>query len=145
MRAVIGIYAGQEDNVFCRRSDPVHRHLTESGGKVLRTSDIAVLGDGSIHGVIKPTDRLTGAIHVYGGDFANQPRSQWVLVGRSSDRTTSMKRVSSSPTPTPRRGPPPADGAARVVSIDLIPSIHTAQAFVVTVQRTSRCTGRTNR
>ena len=24
-----------------------------------------------------PKDRLTGAIHVYGGDFVHQPRSQW--------------------------------------------------------------------
>ena len=28
-------------------------------------------------GSTNPRDRLTGAIHVYGGDFANQPRSQW--------------------------------------------------------------------
>ena len=56
---------------------PGSRTLTESGGKVLTTSDVAVLGDDTIHGVTNPRDRLTGAIHVYGGDFANQPRSQW--------------------------------------------------------------------
>ena len=27
--------------------------------------------------VANPTRQLTGAIHVYGGDFVNQPRSQW--------------------------------------------------------------------
>ena len=30
-----------------------------------------------IHSVSNPLDRLTAAIHVYGGDFVNQPRSQW--------------------------------------------------------------------
>jgi predicted metal-dependent enzyme (double-stranded beta helix superfamily) len=77
MWAVIGIYAGQEDNVFYRRSGPERRTITESGGKVLTTGDVAVLGDDTIHGVTNPRDRLTGAIHVYGGDFATQPRSQW--------------------------------------------------------------------
>jgi predicted metal-dependent enzyme (double-stranded beta helix superfamily) len=77
MWAVIGIYAGQEDNAFYRRSGPGLRTLTESGGKVLITGDVAVLGDDTIHGVTNPRDRLTGAIHVYGGDFANQRRSQW--------------------------------------------------------------------
>jgi predicted metal-dependent enzyme (double-stranded beta helix superfamily) len=77
MWAVIGIYSGQEDNVFYRRSGPERRTITESGGKVLTTGDVAVLGDDTIHGVTNPRDRLTGAIHVYGGDFANQPRSRW--------------------------------------------------------------------
>jgi len=27
--------------------------------------------------VNNPLERFTGAIHVYGGDFVNQPRSQW--------------------------------------------------------------------
>jgi predicted metal-dependent enzyme (double-stranded beta helix superfamily) len=36
-----------------------------------------VLGDDAIHAVANPTDRLTGAIHVYGGDFVNEPRRQW--------------------------------------------------------------------
>ncbi len=36
-----------------------------------------MLGDDTIHGVTNPLDRLTAAIHVYGGDFVNQPRSQW--------------------------------------------------------------------
>lgn len=31
----------------------------------------------TIHAVTNPVDGLTGAIHVYGGDFVNQPRSQW--------------------------------------------------------------------
>jgi predicted metal-dependent enzyme (double-stranded beta helix superfamily) len=88
MWAVIGIYAGQEDNVFYRRSGPDGRTITECGGKVLTTGEVAVLGDDTIHGVTNPRDRLTGAIHVYGGDFANQPRSRWgpgALVERPYD------------------------------------------------------------
>jgi predicted metal-dependent enzyme (double-stranded beta helix superfamily) len=77
MWAVIGIYEGQEDNAFYRRTAPRAPTLTESGGKQLRTGDVVVLGDDTIHGVTNPLDRLTAAIHVYGGDFVNQPRSQW--------------------------------------------------------------------
>jgi predicted metal-dependent enzyme (double-stranded beta helix superfamily) len=74
MWAVIGIYAGQEDNTFYRRDG---KGLIESGGKRLETKDVAVLGDDTIHQVANPWPKLTGAIHVYGGDFVNEPRSQW--------------------------------------------------------------------
>ena len=30
-----------------------------------------------IHSVTNPLRRLTGAIHVYGGDFFGTPRSEW--------------------------------------------------------------------
>jgi predicted metal-dependent enzyme (double-stranded beta helix superfamily) len=74
MWAVIGIYGGQEDNTFYRRDG---RTVVERGGKALTEKDVLVLGDDVIHAVANPLDRLTGAIHVYGGDFVNQPRSQW--------------------------------------------------------------------
>jgi predicted metal-dependent enzyme (double-stranded beta helix superfamily) len=77
MWAAIGIYAGREDNTFYRRPEPQSRTLTESGGKTLTQSDVIVLGDDTIHAVANPETKLTGAIHVYGGDFVNQPRSQW--------------------------------------------------------------------
>jgi predicted metal-dependent enzyme (double-stranded beta helix superfamily) len=77
MWAAIGIYAGQEDNTFYRREGPGSRFLTESGGKSLAVGDVLLLGDDAIHAVENPVARLTGAIHVYGGDFVNQPRSQW--------------------------------------------------------------------
>jgi predicted metal-dependent enzyme (double-stranded beta helix superfamily) len=76
MWALIGIYAGQEDNAFYRRT-PGQPTLAESGGKSLTTGDTVTLGDDTIHGVTNPRRSLTGAIHVYGGDFVNQPRSQW--------------------------------------------------------------------
>jgi len=77
MWAAIAIYAGQEDNAFYRRSGPSERTLTESGGRRLAVGDTVVLGDDTIHGVTNPLGRLTAAIHVYGGDFIKQPRSQW--------------------------------------------------------------------
>jgi predicted metal-dependent enzyme (double-stranded beta helix superfamily) len=77
MWAAIGIYVGQEDNTFYRRDPDDRRSLIESGGKELRERDVVVLGDDTIHAVTNPIDRLTGAIHVYGGDFVNEPRSQW--------------------------------------------------------------------
>jgi predicted metal-dependent enzyme (double-stranded beta helix superfamily) len=77
MWAAIGIYAGKEDNTFYRRAEAGSRFLAESGGKTLDVGDVLLLGDDAIHAVENPVAKLTGAIHVYGGDFVNQPRSQW--------------------------------------------------------------------
>ena len=77
MWAAIGIYAGQEDNEFFRRAADDRRTLTGSGGKRLEVGDVALLGEATIHAVTNPLPRLTAAIHVYGGDFVNEPRSQW--------------------------------------------------------------------
>jgi predicted metal-dependent enzyme (double-stranded beta helix superfamily) len=77
MWATIGIYTGQEDNTFYRRTVNDPRALVESGGKELRVGDVVTLGDKTIHAVANPVKVLTGAIHVYGGDFVNEPRSQW--------------------------------------------------------------------
>jgi predicted metal-dependent enzyme (double-stranded beta helix superfamily) len=35
------------------------------------------LGAEVIHSVTNPVRRLTGALHVYGGDFFATPRSEW--------------------------------------------------------------------
>ena len=74
MWAVIGLYGGAEDNVFYRRTAP---GLVEAGGKRLEGSDAILLGETVIHSVQNPRDQLTGAIHVYGGDFFGVPRSEW--------------------------------------------------------------------
>lgn len=75
--AAIGIYTGQEDNEFFRRSGPGEPTIVESGGKSLGTGDVIVLGDDTIHAVSNPLDQLTAAIHIYGGEFMTRPRSQW--------------------------------------------------------------------
>lgn len=74
MWATIGIYTAGEDNTFYRRQQGT---ITESGGKELRPGDVCLLGDDTIHSVTNPTDKWAGAIHVYGGDFFETPRSEW--------------------------------------------------------------------
>lgn len=74
MWAAIGIYGGVEDNEFFRREGD---GLVESGGKSVREREVLLLGDDVIHAVSNHTERFTGAIHVYGGDFFAQPRSEW--------------------------------------------------------------------
>ncbi len=92
MWAAIGIYAGQEDNTFYRRTSPSGSPLVASGGKELTTGEVLVLGDEAIHAVANPKAGLTGAIHVYGGDFVNQRRSQWGP-GRLEERPFNMGDV----------------------------------------------------
>jgi predicted metal-dependent enzyme (double-stranded beta helix superfamily) len=77
MWASIAIYAGREDNEFFRRPAGGAAGLVESGRKRLDVGDVTLLGDDTIHAVTNPKDVATAAIHVYGGDFFNQPRSQW--------------------------------------------------------------------
>lgn len=77
MWAIIGIYTGREDNIFWRRikQDPVR--VEAAGAKTLMSGDVTPLGKDVIHSVTNPLGRLTGAIHVYGGDFFAEPRSEW--------------------------------------------------------------------
>jgi len=78
MWAVIGIYAGREDNIFWRRlpGDDGGR-IEAAGAKSLGERDVEPLGRDIIHTVTNPLPRLTGAIHVYGGDFFATSRSEW--------------------------------------------------------------------
>ena len=78
MWAVIGVYTGREDNVFWRRvEDGEGGRVEAAGAKALGRKDVAAMGPGIIHSVTNPIPRLTGAIHVYGGDFFTTPRSEW--------------------------------------------------------------------
>jgi predicted metal-dependent enzyme (double-stranded beta helix superfamily) len=74
MWAAIGIYGGQEDNTFFRRSP---EGVVRSGATELRERDVALLGESTIHAVVNPRREHTGAIHIYGGDFFTQPRSEF--------------------------------------------------------------------
>ena len=78
MWAVIGIYTGREDNIFWRRpaGNPAGR-IEAAGAKALSEREAVPLGPDIIHSVINPIGRLTGAIHVYGGDFFAATHSQW--------------------------------------------------------------------
>ena len=74
MWAVIGIYGGAEDNEFFGRTAD---GLRSTGGASIAERDVLLLGDDTIHAVTNPRPTLTGAIHVYGGDFFTTPRSEW--------------------------------------------------------------------
>jgi len=92
MWAVIGIYTGREDNIFWRRLPDGSRRVEAAGAKSLCVGDAAPLGHDIIHSVTNPIPRLTGAIHVYGGDFFAAERSEWdsetLLEGRyDAERT----------------------------------------------------------
>jgi predicted metal-dependent enzyme (double-stranded beta helix superfamily) len=78
MWAVIGIYTGREDNIFWRRLPTNRKKIEAAGAKSLCERDAEPLGDNIIHSVTNPIPRLTGAIHVYGGDFFDSARrSEW--------------------------------------------------------------------
>lgn len=78
MWAVIGLYTGREDNIFWRRLPPDARWPIEAAGaRSLMPGDACPLGREIIHSVTNPVSRLTGALHVYGGDFLEQARSEW--------------------------------------------------------------------
>jgi predicted metal-dependent enzyme (double-stranded beta helix superfamily) len=78
MWAVIGIYTGREDNIFWRRlPGEAGGRIEAAGAKSLGERDVEPLGRDIIHTVTNPLPRLTGAIHVYGGDFFAASRSEW--------------------------------------------------------------------
>jgi len=78
MWAIIGIYTGREDNIFWRRvAGSPGGKLEAAGARALCEKDAEPLGRDIIHSVTNPIARLTGAIHVYGGDFFAVPRSEW--------------------------------------------------------------------
>jgi predicted metal-dependent enzyme (double-stranded beta helix superfamily) len=93
MWAVIGIYTGREDNIFWRRvAGDRSGRLEAAGAKALAERDAEPLGRNIIHSVTNPIPRLTGAIHVYGGDFFATPRSEWDP-GSLEERAWSIERA----------------------------------------------------
>jgi predicted metal-dependent enzyme (double-stranded beta helix superfamily) len=78
MWAIIGIYAGREDNIFWRRIKDGHGGKIEAAGaRALSEGECCTLGPDIIHSVTNPIPRFTGALHIYGGDFFAQERSEW--------------------------------------------------------------------
>ena len=75
MWASIGIYTGREDNIIWER-----RGSAVAAGRATSLSEKEVfpLPADAIHSVTNPIRRLTGAIHIYGGDFfKTDGRSEW--------------------------------------------------------------------
>ena len=78
LTAVIGMYGGREDNMFWRRvPNKTQFQIEAAGGLALATGDVALLGRDVIHSVINPLGKISGAIHVYDGDFFAVERSMW--------------------------------------------------------------------
>jgi predicted metal-dependent enzyme (double-stranded beta helix superfamily) len=74
MWAAIGMYGGQEDNAFFRRSSD---GIEPASGRDLLAGDVLVLGDEAIHSVANTRREFAVALHVYGGDFFSGDRSEW--------------------------------------------------------------------
>jgi predicted metal-dependent enzyme (double-stranded beta helix superfamily) len=78
MWAIIGLYTGREDNIFWRRMPGAEeRQIEAAAARSLCAGDVDVLGRDIIHSVLNPIDRLTGAIHIYGGDLVAAERREW--------------------------------------------------------------------
>ena len=78
MWGVIGVYSGREDNILWRRlPDEADGKIEAAGARELCEGDALALGPEVIHSVVNPLSRVTGAIHVYGGDFFGVARSEW--------------------------------------------------------------------
>jgi len=76
--AAIGVYGGREDNILWRRLPAdSSRGIEAAGAKSLSTRDALAFGPDLIHSVVNPSVKVTGAIHVYGGDFFAIDRSEW--------------------------------------------------------------------
>jgi predicted metal-dependent enzyme (double-stranded beta helix superfamily) len=75
---VIGMYGGGEDNMFWRRvPNPARYQIEAAGGAAFGTGDVTILGRDVIHSVVNPLAKISGAIHVYDGDFLAIQRSMW--------------------------------------------------------------------
>lgn len=74
MWAVVGAYCGREENTFFRCDPP---GLIPCGTKVLAAKETMALDAAVIHAVANPFDRMTAALHVYGGDLIGAARSEW--------------------------------------------------------------------
>ena len=78
MWAMIGIYTGREDNILWKRlHHSTDGRIEAAAAKALSERETLPLGKDIIHSVANPLHRLTGAIHIYGGDFFAVPRSEW--------------------------------------------------------------------
>src|SRR5580765_5375531 len=67
--------------------------------RALTVGDAEPLGHNIIHSVTNPIPRLTGAVHVYGGDFFTAERSEWdaeTLVEGRYDAERVMRRFEES-------------------------------------------------
>ena len=91
MWAVIGIYEGQENNTFYRRSgkglEEINRHEIHAGEAIL-------LGPEVIHAIENPFGSSTLGLHVYGGDPSRPSGACGTRAPERNFRTTSRSSSS---------------------------------------------------
>jgi predicted metal-dependent enzyme (double-stranded beta helix superfamily) len=73
MWCLIGIYTGREDNIFWQRREA---GLQARQATAVVPGDVVALACDVIHSVTNPTEKLTGAIHIYGGERFYQWRKR---------------------------------------------------------------------
>jgi hypothetical protein len=74
--AVIGVMHGSEENEFFRRS--AHTIEPSGTGRVVAEGEVLMTGDETIHSMKDPsTDRLSSALHVYGGNLVAAEKTMW--------------------------------------------------------------------
>ncbi len=74
MWATIGIYSGREDNIVWNR---IGSRVEACSAASLSEKEVFSLPHDVVHSVTNPIERMTGALHIYGGDFFATPRSEW--------------------------------------------------------------------
>jgi predicted metal-dependent enzyme (double-stranded beta helix superfamily) len=74
MWSLIGIYTGREDNIFWQRREG---GVSAVNASAISAGSVVALPRDVIHSVTNPIEKLTGAIHIYGGDFFAVARSEW--------------------------------------------------------------------
>ena len=74
MWASIGIYTGREDNLLWERENG---RIHAVRGASISAREVFNLDEDAVHSVVNPIEKLTAAIHVYGGDFFAPGRSEW--------------------------------------------------------------------
>ena len=74
MWATIGLYAGRENNILWNRAGD---SIEAVDAKSITKGDVCSFEPDVIHSVHNPLHDVTGAIHIYGGDFMNAQNSEW--------------------------------------------------------------------
>jgi predicted metal-dependent enzyme (double-stranded beta helix superfamily) len=74
MWGVVGTVVGREDNTFFARTDDA---IVPTTGASYEQGQVGVLSDAVIHSVRNPSRAHTVGLHIYGGDLAAAPASEW--------------------------------------------------------------------
>lgn len=90
MWAVVGIYEGQELNVFYRRKE---NGIEEISRQLVIGPEAIILEPDTIHSIENPLDRLSFGLHVYGGDVDRTERSIWNPLTLSEERYNFQKML----------------------------------------------------